>query len=158
MKKYIFLSLLFALSVQCSKTEKTAATPETQTTEDILAGGKAYRPEDMANDAKKYPLTNLVLSSSNFDFGKIKKGAQVSHVYEVTNTGKNPLIISSVRPGCGCTAPEYTKEPILPGKKGNITLKFDSQNFDGKVVKQAEVYTNTEHTPITLTFTADIQP
>ena len=116
-----------------------------------------YKPEDLAKDVKDKPLTNLVLSESNFNFGKITKGQIVEHTYEVSNTGKNPLIIAHVRPGCGCTAPDFTKEPILPGKKGKITLKFDSSNFDGMVQKQAEVYANINAVPIMLTFTADIQ-
>ena len=108
--------------------------------------------------APAQPLTNIALSESQYDFGKIKKGDQKEHVYEVTNTGENPLIISQVKPACGCTVPDYTKEPILPGQKGKITLKFDSSSFDGLVNKQAEVYANVEKAPIVLTFTADIQP
>lgn len=114
--------------------------------------------EDLIREAKAKPLTNLVLSENHFDFGKIKKGDKVQHSYEVTNVGTNPLIISSVKPGCGCTAPEYTKEPILPKQKGKITLSFDSSNFDGLVNKQAEVYANVEKAPITITFSANIQP
>lgn len=104
------------------------------------------------------PLTTIALSESNFDFGKVKKGDKVEHVYEVTNTGTNPLVISEVKPGCGCTAPDFTKDPILPGKKGKITLHFDSSNFDGAVNKYADVFANVEKAPIKLTFTANIQP
>lgn len=104
------------------------------------------------------PLTTLALSESNFDFGNIKKGEKVNHVYEITNTGKNPLVISEVKPGCGCTAPEFTKDPILPGKKGKITLSFDSSSFDGAVQKYADVFANVEKSPIKLTFNANIQP
>lgn len=104
------------------------------------------------------PLTTVALSESNFDFGNIKKGDKVNHVYEVTNTGTNPLIISEVKPGCGCTAPEFTKDPILPGKKGRITLSFDSSSFDGSVQKYADVFANVEKAPIKLTFNANIQP
>ena len=104
------------------------------------------------------PLTTVALSESNFDFGNIKKGEKVNHVYEITNTGTNPLIISEVKPGCGCTAPDYTKDPIMPGKKGKITLSFDSASFDGNVQKYADVYANVEKSPIKLTFNANIQP
>ena len=68
------------------------------------------------------------------------------------------LIISNVQPTCGCTVPDFTKDPILPGQKGKITLKFNSANFDGVVHKSAEVYANVEKIPVELTFTADIQP
>lgn len=104
------------------------------------------------------PLTTLALSESAFAFGKVKKGEQVEHVYEVTNTGTNPLIISQVKPGCGCTVPDYTKDPILPGQKGKITLKFDSGQFDGLVNKQAEVFANVEKAPVIIGFSADVQP
>ena len=114
--------------------------------------------DEMLKQAQANPSTTIALSESAFSFGKLKKGDHVEHVYEVTNTGKNPLIISQVKPGCGCTVPDYTQEPILPGKKGKITLKFDSSNFDGTVQKQAEVYANVEKAPIVLSFTADIQP
>ncbi len=113
---------------------------------------------ETAEAATTNPTTNIALSESQFDFGKMKKGEQKEHVYEVTNTGENPLIISQVKPACGCTVPDYTREPILPGQKGQITLKFDSSNFDGLVNKQAEVYANVEKAPIVLSFTADIQP
>lgn len=114
--------------------------------------------DKMVKDAQSKPLTSLVLSENSHSFGKIKKGEKVEHVYQVTNTGKNPLIISNVKPGCGCTAPTFTKEPIMPGQKGQITLAFDSSSFDGTVNKQAEVFANVEKTPILLTFSAEIQP
>jgi len=104
------------------------------------------------------PLTTVALAESNFDFGNIKKGEKVNHVYEITNTGKNPLVISEVKPGCGCTAPEFTKDPILPGKKGKITLSFDSSSFDGAIQKYADVFANVEKSPIKLTFNANVQP
>lgn len=107
-------------------------------------------------DAQSKPLTNLVLSENHWDFKDVKKGESVEHVYEVTNMGENPLIISQVKPGCGCTAPDYTREPIMPGQKGQITLKFDSSNFDGLQNKQAEVYANVEKNPIVLSFSANV--
>ena len=125
----------------------TGVTPETHTEPTQDAALK---------EATSKPLTNLALSDSQFDFGDIKKGKTVEHVYEVTNTGKNPLIISSVKPGCGCTAPDHTKEPILPGKKGTITLKFDSSNFDGPIQKQAEVFANVEKAPIVIGFSGNV--
>jgi len=121
-----------------------------QKTETSVAG-------EAAAPLSNQPLTTVALSESNFDFGNIKKGDKVNHVYEITNTGTNPLIISEVKPGCGCTAPEFTKDPILPGKKGKITLSFDSSSFDGSVQKYADVFANVEKAPIKLTFNANIQ-
>ena len=159
MKNYLsILPLIAGLALtSCKKDQKAdqlVVQEETAQTEAPVVASQ----DEMLKDAQSKPLTNVALSESQFDFGKIKKGDHKEHTYEITNTGENPLIISQVKPGCGCTVPDYTKEPILPGKKGLITLKFDSSNFDGLVNKQAEVYANVEKAPIVITFSADIQP
>lgn len=145
MKKIIFALALGVISLQSCKKEQNTETmvDEVSTTEEIQQTPTA-------------PLTSLALSSNNHNFGDVKKGESVEHIYEVTNTGDNPLIISEVKPACGCTAPEYTKEPIMPGQKGKITLKFDSTNFEGMQHKQAQVFANVETSPILLTFTANV--
>lgn len=147
--------------VQSTETVATdyaaTATPTTPTT-DSASAATPVTAEATTPAPSNQPSTTIALSESNFDFGNVKKGNKVQHVYEVTNTGKNPLIISEVKPGCGCTVPDFTKEPIMPGKKGKITLHFDSSNFDGNVNKYADVFANVEKAPIKLTFTANIQP
>lgn len=144
------LPLVVVLSlVSCKKDQQIANEEESSA---------VVSQTEMSQPAKISPLTNIALSEAHFEFGKIKKGDHVEHVYEITNTGINPLVISEVKPGCGCTAPDYTKDPILPGQKGQITLKFDSSNFDGLVSKQAEVYANVQNSPVLITFSADIQP
>lgn len=141
-------------------TETPAATPEgvVPPAEVAQAQTPDKQNEESLKKATAIPQTTIALSESNFDFGNIKKGDKVEHVYEITNTGKNPLVISEVKPGCGCTAPDFTKDPILPGKKGKITLHFDSSSFDNQVQKFADVFANVEKAPIKLTFTANVQP
>ncbi|MDQ1160571.1 hypothetical protein QE422_000939 [Chryseobacterium sp. SORGH_AS 447] len=166
----IALSVMAFGMVSCKKENKETTGTETATTATDSTTAAASAPmgdsaavapateQTAATPASNQPLTTVALSESNFDFGKIKKGEKVQHVYEITNTGSNPLVISEVKPGCGCTAPDFTKEPIMPGKKGKITLHFDSTNFDGNVSKFADVFANVEKMPIKLTFTANIQP
>lgn len=168
MKKNILILSVLALAFSsCKKNEQadvlveeTATTqPVTQASGDVLMPGAApeiMSQESLIQETKNKPQTSLALSENHWDFKDVKKGESVEHVYEVTNTGSNPLVISQVKPGCGCTAPDYTKEPIMPGQKGQITLKFDSSNFDGLQNKQAEVYANVEKTPIVLTFSANV--
>ncbi|MFY7813813.1 MAG: DUF1573 domain-containing protein [Chryseobacterium taeanense] len=153
----IALSVIGLGLVSCKKENKEVAATETSAVADSTVAPLTVAGEPAA-PASNQPLTTIALSENNFDFGKIKKGDKVEHVYEVTNTGTNPLVISEVKPGCGCTAPDFTKEPIMPGKKGKITLHFDSTNFDGNVSKFADVFANVKKTPIKLTFTANIQP
>ncbi|UZT95925.1 DUF1573 domain-containing protein [Chryseobacterium fluminis] len=162
----IALSIIGLGLVSCKKeatgTEVTANADSTAVQTDNMApadsSAASATTEAAAAPVSNQPTTSVALSENNFDFGNIKKGDKVEHVYEVTNTGTNPLVISEVKPGCGCTAPDFTKDPILPGKKGKITLHFDSSNFDGNVSKYADVFANVEKAPIKLTFTANIQP
>lgn len=157
MKKIVGLSIIALLSVASCKKDQPADQLITTSSSELVSQ-ESSSEDAMVEATKAQTQTNLALSEPDFDFGKIKKGDQVEHVYEVTNTGKNPLIISSVVPTCGCTVPEFTKDPILPGQKGKITLKFDSTNFQGIVHKTAQLYANVAQVPIELRFTADIQP
>lgn len=163
----IALSIIGFGLVSCKKENKETQSPEAVATDSATVGTPATADSaatpvtgeaPAAAPVSNQPSTSVALSENSFDFGKIKKGDKVEHVYEVTNTGKNPLVISEVKPGCGCTVPDFTKEPIMPGKKGKITLHFDSSSFDGNVQKSADVFANVEKSPIQLTFTANIQP
>lgn len=156
MRRIIGLGILTMLSVVSCKKDQSADELITTASSEVSVDSANNNVVGATNNTQV--LTNLALSEPEFDFGKIKKGDKVEHVYEVTNTGKNPLIISSVVPTCGCTVPEFTKDPIMPGQKGKVTLKFDSTNFQGIVHKTAQLYANVSQVPIELKFTADIQP
>lgn len=164
MRKSIQLFTISALAfglMACNKKEATTAT-ETPAIDSTIVDEHAGHDHgaDAANPlleaTKANPVTTVALSESSISFGTIKKGEVKSHTFELTNTGTNPLIISNVQPGCGCTVPDYTKEPILPGQKGKVTLKFDSASFDGSVSKAADIFANVENAPIRISFTADI--
>src|SRR5476651_2232539 len=60
------------------------------------------------------------------DFGKIPQGTRVTTVFEYTNIGKEPLILTEVRPTCGCTIADYTKTPVKPGDKGVIKITYNA--------------------------------
>jgi hypothetical protein len=60
------------------------------------------------------------------DYGTIEKGANGVRTFEFTNTGNAPLIISRVSSSCGCTIPKKPKDPIMPGKTGEIEVKYDT--------------------------------
>lgn len=141
---FLFLSIASFCISSCNQTKHD--TNKTTTTQ---LAAKASKP--------KLDSTSVVVKQENYNFGKIKKGQQVDHIYIIENTGSNPFIISNILPGCGCTLANYNGDPILPGKKAEITLRFDSSNFDGIVHKFAQVYGNTKTSPIVLTFTANIK-
>jgi hypothetical protein len=77
-----------------------------------------------------------------FEFGQIKEGAEVAHTFTLKNTGKAPLIISEVRASCGCTQPEFSKNPVLPGKTSDIKVTFKSEGQVGKQQKIITIHSN----------------
>lgn len=106
----------------------------------------------------KGPLTTISFDKVEHDFGNIKEGDVVEHVFKFTNTGKEPLIIESAKGSCGCTVPEYPKEPLAPGKTGEMKVKFNSQAKVNKQRKTVTVIANTAPENTTLTIVADVEP
>lgn len=68
----------------------------------------------------------IEFKTETIDYGTVKKGEDSGiRIFEFTNTGDEPLIISNVKTSCGCTAPSYSKEPIMPGKTGEVQVKYN---------------------------------
>ncbi|MDR2971274.1 MAG: DUF1573 domain-containing protein [Bacteroidales bacterium] len=85
----------------------------------------------------------IQFESTTIDFGNVKEeGGKVSGKFEFTNTGDQDLLLSSVKPGCGCTAADYTKTAIAPGQKGFIIATYDPFNRPGSFNKNIKVTTN----------------
>jgi hypothetical protein len=89
------------------------------------------------------PTTVMTFEHTDFDYGTVKEGEKVKHVYKFKNTGKEPLIISSAKGSCGCTVPKWPSEPIAPGASGQIDVEFDSKGKPGKQTKRVTVTANT---------------
>ena len=85
----------------------------------------------------------IKFDSQTYDFGKIKEeGGKVTGRFEFTNVGNQDLLLVNVKPGCGCTAANYSKEPIAPGKKGYIEATYNPYNRPGAFNKNIRVTTN----------------
>lgn len=87
-------------------------------------------------------MADLKFEEETFDFGKIKWNVPVTHIFKFTNTGSEPLIISNVKAGCGCTTPDWTKQPIPPGKTGYVSATFNAA-ASGQFGKAVTVTSNT---------------
>lgn len=86
----------------------------------------------------------MTFAESQFDFGDIQPASKVRHTFKFTNTGKTPLLIADATASCGCTTPNWTKEPIAPGAPGELEVQFDSQGKQGLISKQVSVRANTQ--------------
>lgn len=95
---------------------------------------------EVVNDG---PTASIKFAEEEFDFGTVNQNDIVEHTYNFTNTGDVPLIIENATASCGCTVPDWPKEPIAPGASSQINVKFDSKGKQGQQNKQITIRANT---------------
>jgi hypothetical protein len=93
----------------------------------------------------------IAWKSETVDVGEIPQGTPKEIVFEFKNTGTSAVIITNVKPSCGCTAADYTKEPIAPGKIGYVKAVYNAA-ASGAFMKNITVTTNAEDAPKSLSF------
>jgi hypothetical protein len=135
---YIISLFLFSFA-SCSQGErKTEISPE-----------KTLSPDNVTGPAIQF-------NSLEHDFGKVREGEKVIWYFKYTNSGDQNLLLLSANASCGCTVPEYSKEPIPPGKEGMIKLVFDTTGRSGKQIKTVTIESNSVTRITTLQISADI--
>ena len=78
------------------------------------------------------------------NFGEITQGEKVEYAFKFTNTGKKDLLIQNAVSSCGCTVPEWSKEPVKPGESGYLKVVFDSHGKEGYTEKEISIKANTD--------------
>lgn len=92
----------------------------------VLFLGLSSLGQAQQNNAAPVAKEVLELKEIRYDFGKIPQGKPVTHIFEVVNTGKEPLQIENVQASCGCTTPEWTHDPIAPGATKKIRVGYNA--------------------------------
>jgi Protein of unknown function (DUF1573) len=87
----------------------------------------------------------LQLKETGYSFGKIPQGRPVIHVFEIVNTGEQPLLLENVQASCGCTTPEWSKEAIAPGATASIKVGYNAYS-DGHFNKTVTIFYNNGQT------------
>lgn len=114
--------------------------------------GEVIYPEQTAvtNSVENAPkidpngkYATMAFSKLEHDFGTINPNDVVETVFTFTNTGEADLVISKAAGSCGCTVPDYPKEPIAPGQKADIKVSFDPKGKNGMQNKTVTLTTNT---------------
>lgn len=88
--------------------------------------------------------TTIEFSETAFEFDTINQGDTVVHIFKVKNTGDKDLIIGNAFGSCGCTVPEYPKDPIGPGKVADVRVRFNSEGKEGPQTKSITLQVNTQ--------------
>ncbi|NBP69010.1 MAG: DUF1573 domain-containing protein [Cytophagia bacterium] len=104
------------------------------------------------------PVAAIQFEKLEHDFGTISEGQKVSYTYKFKNTGDAPLIIQSAQPSCGCTVPEWSKDPIPVGGEGYVKAEFDSKGKPNVQNKTITVTANTYPKQTTIRFKAMVIP
>jgi len=104
------------------------------------------------------PLPKFSFEKENHDFGTIEEGTIAKYDFEFTNTGEAPLIISNASGSCGCTVPQWPREPIAPGATGIIHVEFNSNGRPGNQAKTVTLNANTMPNKQILRINAMVNP
>lgn len=111
----------------------------------------------MVASAQEDSAAKIVAKETEHDFGVfMESDGDVSHVFVVKNEGKSPLVITRVISSCGCTTPTFTKEPIAPGKSGEIKVVYNPTGRVYPFVKTVSVYSNGKKGPLVLTIKGEV--
>jgi len=121
MKKLI---LLFALAIGFSVQSYAQNEPSTQQEEVATTDGPV-----------------MTFETTTVQYGEIEQGADPLRTVSFTNTGNQPLVINSAKGSCGCTVPNFPKEPIMPGESNVIEVRYDTKRV-GPINKTVKLKTN----------------
>ncbi len=144
MKKSISILALLISFITLSQAQ------EVKKTVDAAAGKQTTQVAAANPNAPEISFTKTV-----HDYGTLFQGGDGHSEFEFTNIGKEPLILSSVKSSCGCTVPSWPREPIMPGKKEVIKVKYDTNRL-GPINKTITVMSNAKTSPVVLKITGSI--
>ena len=102
---------------------------------------------------------DIKFEKTSHNFGTFPESQKVTCTFKFTNTGDNLLVIHQAMASCGCTVPQYSKEPIKPGESGQITVTYNGAGkFPGHFRKSITIRTNAKQEIIRLYIEGDMQP
>lgn len=133
--KKVLLTVAVACTMFACQNEAKEVTTDVVNNPNTAAEGAA------AEESKDMP--KMVFASEVYDFGTVSQGEKVQFSYSFKNEGTTDLIITSAKGSCGCTVPQWPKEPIAPGAEGKIDVVFDSNGKSGKQHKKVTIVANT---------------
>ncbi len=140
MKHLIYIVAMMLMVAACTSAPKGSQTAEQQQSTDSIVIKGSFK-----------------FDTTVFNFGTILEGEQVSTEFSYLNTGKADIIIAKIETSCGCTVPEYDKDPVKPGNRGSIRVRFDSNGKSGTQYKTIRIFSNSEEDIFELVITGEVK-
>lgn len=159
-KLSLFIGLVALIATACGnnkEAEKRIAELE-QKVQELSPAPAVSAAQPAPEEKPEGPLPVFEFEETDHDFGTITEGDVVEHVFKFTNTGDAPLIIQNAQGSCGCTVPDWTREPIPVGGEGFVNAKFNSQGKPNAQNKTVTITANTWPTQTRLRIKAMVNP
>lgn len=140
--------------------ERTASNNVTPSQARKQALDKADAAKPLAEQLNKKPAgpsTTIKFDDTTHDFGTITQDSENKKVFTFTNTGSEPLIIQNAKGSCGCTVPQYPKEPVAPGETGEIEVVYKPGKQKNAQTKTVTITANTQPANTILTIKANVE-
>src|SRR3954469_20382546 len=102
--------------------------------------------------ASLYAQARLEITESKKNFGSVKRGEIIKNLYEIKNSGDEPLVLTDAEVACSCTNVEFTKQPVLPGKTTTVTVTFNTATVYGRQDRIVLLKSNDPKSPARLRF------
>ena len=155
--KYLLIPLLIALAASCQSEprEKPAPSVTKLRPTELIQNPQTAKVEP---DAPADPLPVIEFVDTDIEYGTIIEGDTMRYGFDFENTGDANLIITKVKPACGCTEGSWPKEPIPPGGTGTVVVEFKTAGWSGRQEKSAAVFTNANPSKIRLYFRGSVIP
>ncbi len=157
MKKLYSIILFLAASIiliSCSNSKADSQTKKDGVNEEQV-NQFSYNEDEVKQGL---PETTVTWDRAEENFGSVKAGEVLETTFTLTNTGKNPLIITDAKSTCGCTVPTVEKnKPIQPGESTEIGVRFNTKGKKGKQHKPINIFANVEGGKTTANITADVE-
>jgi hypothetical protein len=156
---FYFIPAIALMSLlACNDAKKQVADSATNEAAGSTAVATAAKPASGEKTVSAEDAPAMTFTEKEFDFGTIKEGDVVTHVFKFTNTGKTPLVIQNASAPCGCTVPDWPHEPVAPGATGEINVKFNSKGKSGLQNKPVTIVANTQPDVSTVTLKGNVEP
>ncbi|MCB9031000.1 MAG: DUF1573 domain-containing protein [Chitinophagales bacterium] len=138
MKKMLYIPLMAALALGFMSCNESKENSDGSLPTDLI-----HNPQSAEGEVDMENLPIMTFEKDLHDFGEIVQGEKVTYEFKFTNTGKSDLLITSARASCGCTVPDYPKEPIAPGLVSYIKVQYNSEGRKDAFNKTVTITANT---------------
>lgn len=109
----------------------------------VIGGAQCLQAQEVVsqtNFVEQQESASIKFDTQNWNFGDVEEsGGNVTHIFTFTNISQRPVVVLDVSASCGCTSPSFSRKPVMPGAKGEISVVFDPINRPGKFSKGVSV-------------------